>query len=1016
MRSGGTYTTDPIVVITGDGTGATADAHINNGLLSIIIVLNGGSGYTIAPTVVLGGGSGGVATANISGGAVVSITINSFGSGYSVGDPISLVGGDGVGATAYIQRVISGSISSVTVTNPGSGYSTAVVSLSGGGLLEATANPMTGGIFSITIDTPQSVNYGYSPSAIPTVILSGGGGSGVLTTVVLAQAVNLSIEEDNSLTLPISPNLPNSVPNNTNRYMKVSYTGGGAVAPGLGGFFSNINVVDEEVTNFGQYRRGDRIMFVLWAKIPIGYTLQTASNGTGVGAAEYWLTPQTGTGAWQQYIRIRVCGEEDNFPVTIFSNTGHFYLSGPDVAMDWAVGSCSAYAIDNINSDTINALNIGNKLDIDIPYGGLLTTNQSYLATNLGNVYIGTDTPISTARLTINSSSSSNVVMKLFGASSQTANLLELRSDSDAILSFVNASGRLALGSTTIVANAMLQINSTDKGILIPRMTDAQRNSISSPSSGLTVYTTDENAYSYWNGTAWVLLKGFPIGVTPVVGTGVAGRVAFWTGTSTIGENSVFTWDNSNSRLGIGTSSADFTLDVGGDIRVEGANKIYFGGTGPTGNDVNLYRSGADILKTDDNLYVTGNFTLETGDFYTSDQTYTFETSFPDGYVSLALIPNGTSQLTAIQLFNDSDESNSGIIQVNSRSDGSFPTIHLTHIGSGTTPDFLVKQDSNTILYSPFGGVGLTIGDTSTPGAVLHAVGTTASTPVIMATGAVSQTADVAQWCSYGDVIMAAITSNGQLVFGPSGSQDTTLYRSAANTLKTDGVFLAATGIGINAVSLLPSAILQIDSTIKGFLPPRMNNTQRDAISSPATGLVLYSTTDNALEFWNGSSWLVGISTPSIGGTIHKIPKWTSSTSLGDSIMTESGGSINISGGITATSKSFVIPHPTKLNKKLVYGSLEGPEHGAYHRGRIQGRGEIRVELPEYWHKLVQKAYTIHLTAHGNYNVYVTDQDENGFTVRRCGWLINRILLVDFSYYVVGCRLDVSLEIEQDYS
>ena len=51
------------------------------------------------------------------------------------------------------------------------------------------------------------------------------------------------------------------------------------------------------------------------------------------------------------------------------------------------------------------------------------------------------------------------------------------------------------------------------------------------------------------------------------------------------------------------------------------------------------------------------------------------------------------------------------------------------------------------------------------------------------------------------------------------------------------------------------SAILTVNSTTKGLLPPRMTNTQRDAIGSPATGLTLYSTTDNKLQFYNGSAW-----------------------------------------------------------------------------------------------------------------------------------------------------------------
>lgn len=51
------------------------------------------------------------------------------------------------------------------------------------------------------------------------------------------------------------------------------------------------------------------------------------------------------------------------------------------------------------------------------------------------------------------------------------------------------------------------------------------------------------------------------------------------------------------------------------------------------------------------------------------------------------------------------------------------------------------------------------------------------------------------------------------------------------------------------------SAILDVKSTTKGFLPPRMDSVQRNAISSPAAGLVIYNTSINALQCYNGTSW-----------------------------------------------------------------------------------------------------------------------------------------------------------------
>jgi hypothetical protein len=57
----------------------------------------------------------------------------------------------------------------------------------------------------------------------------------------------------------------------------------------------------------------------------------------------------------------------------------------------------------------------------------------------------------------------------------------------------------------------------------------------------------------------------------------------------------------------------------------------------------------------------------------------------------------------------------------------------------------------------------------------------------------------------------------------------------------------ASLKIGINNTTPNASAILDIASTTLGLLPPRMTTTQKNAISSPAAGLVVYDTTLNKL-------------------------------------------------------------------------------------------------------------------------------------------------------------------------
>ena len=64
--------------------------------------------------------------------------------------------------------------------------------------------------------------------------------------------------------------------------------------------------------------------------------------------------------------------------------------------------------------------------------------------------------------------------------------------------------------------------------------------------------------------------------------------------------------------------------------------------------------------------------------------------------------------------------------------------------------------------------------------------------------------------------------------------------------------------VTVGGASSTASAAVEVSSTTKGFLPPRMTGAQRDAISSPAAGLVLWCTNcgDNGeLNVYNGTSW-----------------------------------------------------------------------------------------------------------------------------------------------------------------
>lgn len=86
---------------------------------------------------------------------------------------------------------------------------------------------------------------------------------------------------------------------------------------------------------------------------------------------------------------------------------------------------------------------------------------------------------------------------------------------------------------------------------------------------------------------------------------------------------------------------------------------------------------------------------------------------------------------------------------------------------------------------------------------------------------------------------------------------------------------------------------------------------------------------------------------------------------------TDPTSNLQVVGSFSATTKSFVIDHPSKEGMKLRYASLEGPENGVYVRGKTT---ESVIELPDYWKDLVdEETITVNLTSK-NKSAYNVDE------------------------------------------
>ena len=134
--------------------------------------------------------------------------------------------------------------------------------------------------------------------------------------------------------------------------------------------------------------------------------------------------------------------------------------------------------------------------------------------------------------------------------------------------------------------------------------------------------------------------------------------------------------------------------------------------------------------------------------------------------------------------------------------------------------------------------------------------------------------------------------------------------------------------VGIGTPTPHTSAQLDVSSTTKGFLLPRMTYSQRNAIASPATGLILWCSNCGPvgeLQFYNGSSWnALAVTSP-----VTPLPV-LSTSSLSNVLSTSavSGGNITAQGNTPVTARGVcwsTSPNPTvALTTKTTDGAGTG--------------------------------------------------------------------------------------------
>jgi hypothetical protein len=210
------------------------------------------------------------------------------------------------------------------------------------------------------------------------------------------------------------------------------------------------------------------------------------------------------------------------------------------------------------------------------------------------------------------------------------------------------------------------------------------------------------------------------------------------------------------------------------------------------------------------------------------------------------------------------------------------------------------------------------------------------------------------------------VNNNGYAFNGNSGDTDGGMFSSADGQLEfytdsTEKMRIVANGnIGIGTTS---PGVYKLNVNGQSYFADTIN------LAAGSGGIISWTTgysDGTTLTFQSPTSGSIALIA---NGTAGLFIKSNQNVGIGT---TTPGYKLEVNGSFAATTKSFVIPHPTKPGMKLRYGSLEGPENGVYVRGRLRA-GEKIIQLPDYWEGLVdQDTYTVNLTPIGKHqDLYV---------------------------------------------
>jgi len=522
------------------------------------------------------------------------------------------------------------------------------------------------------------------------------------------------------------------------------------------------------------------------------------------------------------------------------------------------------------------------------------------LTNNGGNVPASTETVLHLTRSGIAGEAFANQSFinirryEHFGTASRTEmsiNLLHGTESGGVPVLQLRSNQSVSIGTSTPQASAALDVTSTTLGFLPPRMTTVQRNAIVTPATGLQIYNLTTQSLNIYNGTIWIDLGSAGSNYIVLAPSTLNIRSLDAGDGTTANQFNTFVGQNAGldntdgfSNFGFGRNSlrritgARFNTSIGEDTLLVlniGAN-----GTGSFQNSnsyntaigykaLESYTGGLNngsirVSNTAIGAFAGRNLTTGRGNTFIGTEAG-LGTTFGINNVIIGAANNGNGDGRVIIGTASGTVGTSGIsigsIATNQGSDtvsigrsnlgtGTESIFMGTDTGRGTTGGRNIMLGRNT--GRAFSAVNAGFDNIMIGNEILNGTNNARTTSRNVFIGHFNS--EFVEGTSFDNISIGfavrplANIGSAQMTIG---ANDRPFILKAT----TNNYLVNAEALVTGSITIKPSASFEINGTTGGFLPPQLTTVQRNAIATPVAGLIVYNTTDNKHQGYNGTIW-----------------------------------------------------------------------------------------------------------------------------------------------------------------